>query len=273
VTLSDPRFSAFVNANFVPAWQSARPVPRVTIDFGEGRVLKRTLTGNTILEVRLPDGRVVDAFPGVYTPEDLLPHLERSLALAERVIDLPASEAQAEIAQWHRSEFLSAAQTPRRRELTLSKALVESPLLRALRLKPEEIPSADVLEGEFGRGHALNPTFLTEPAAALAATTRLLEDLSKKPDSVAQIRRRLLDLPADRQPTAEQIGAMGVRLDSRTNLNWARPAVHLLFLTYQAPAAGLRVRDDVFEQVLHVSLKDPFLGLADAAVPGSPTPR
>lgn len=29
-------------------WQSVRPVPKVTIDFGDGRKLERTITGNSI---------------------------------------------------------------------------------------------------------------------------------------------------------------------------------------------------------------------------------
>jgi hypothetical protein len=33
---------------FVLHWQSVRPVPTVTIDFGDGRKLERTLTGNSI---------------------------------------------------------------------------------------------------------------------------------------------------------------------------------------------------------------------------------
>ncbi len=33
---------------FVLHWESVRPAPRVTIDFGDGRTLQRTITGNSI---------------------------------------------------------------------------------------------------------------------------------------------------------------------------------------------------------------------------------
>jgi hypothetical protein len=33
---------------FVLHWRSVRPVPRVTIDFGDGRKLDRTVTGNSV---------------------------------------------------------------------------------------------------------------------------------------------------------------------------------------------------------------------------------
>ena len=51
---------------FVLHWQSHRPVPRLTIDYGDGRKIERTITGNSVHYVLTPDGRVVDAIPGLY---------------------------------------------------------------------------------------------------------------------------------------------------------------------------------------------------------------
>ena len=39
--------SAFLREHFVLYWSSERPVPRVTIDYGDGRRLERTTTGNS----------------------------------------------------------------------------------------------------------------------------------------------------------------------------------------------------------------------------------
>ena len=78
--LSDTDVIHFVNENFVPCWQMVRPVPQVTISFGDGRTLKRTLAGNTVISILLPDGRVVDAFPGIYTPDDLVREVTNTLA-------------------------------------------------------------------------------------------------------------------------------------------------------------------------------------------------
>ena len=63
---------------YVLCWQSVRDVPKVTIDFGGGKVLERTLKGNTAFYLCRPDGRVVDILPGVYTPEDFLSELGRT---------------------------------------------------------------------------------------------------------------------------------------------------------------------------------------------------
>ena len=44
-----------------------RPVPKVTIDFGDGRRIERTLTGNSAHLVLDRDGRPVDALPGLFS--------------------------------------------------------------------------------------------------------------------------------------------------------------------------------------------------------------
>ncbi len=67
---------------FVLHWQSVRPVPKVTIDFGDGRKLERTLTGNSIHYILDSDGRVIDALPGLYGPTAFL----RGLQDAEKVV-------------------------------------------------------------------------------------------------------------------------------------------------------------------------------------------
>jgi hypothetical protein len=65
---SNKDISDFLRTNFVLHWQSVRPVPRVTIDFGDGRKLERTLTGNSAHHVLASDGTPLDVLPGLYSP-------------------------------------------------------------------------------------------------------------------------------------------------------------------------------------------------------------
>jgi hypothetical protein len=58
----------FLRGNYILHWQSVRPVPRVTIDFGDGRKLERTLTGNSAHYVLASDGTPLDVLPGLYSP-------------------------------------------------------------------------------------------------------------------------------------------------------------------------------------------------------------
>ena len=78
---ANPAVRAFIAANFVPAWESVRDVPTVTIDFGHGRTLKRTVNGNVATYLCAPDGRVVDILPGLSTPEAYLQDLRAVAAL------------------------------------------------------------------------------------------------------------------------------------------------------------------------------------------------
>jgi hypothetical protein len=61
--------SALLRDHFVLHWQSVRPVPTVTIDFGDGRKLQRTLTGNSLHYILDAHAHPLDALPGLYGPQ------------------------------------------------------------------------------------------------------------------------------------------------------------------------------------------------------------
>lgn len=63
---------------FILHWESVRPAPKVTIDFGDGRRLIRTITGNSIHYVLDADGNIVDALPGLYSAQVFVSELKRS---------------------------------------------------------------------------------------------------------------------------------------------------------------------------------------------------
>lgn len=72
VLYSNAEVSAYLRERYVLHWESVRPVPKVTIDYGDGRKLERTLTGNSIHYVLDSQGRPVDAVPGLYGPRAFL---------------------------------------------------------------------------------------------------------------------------------------------------------------------------------------------------------
>ncbi len=76
--------SKFMRDSFVLHWSSERPVPRITIDFGDGRKLLRTITGNSIHYVLDADGKPIDALPGLYAPAVFEQELRGSLALVAK---------------------------------------------------------------------------------------------------------------------------------------------------------------------------------------------
>jgi hypothetical protein len=160
--------SGYLREHFVLHWESERPVPRVTIDFGDGRKLERTLTGNSVHYVLDAQGRPVDALPGLYDPEAFRRILSGAEAVARgcaqlsdayqraRVRNFHAKQKEALEAEWRaslarlrlESKSRVSARKPRARandskepptvaaaeKVTQTKAAVEFPLLRAIDL-------------------------------------------------------------------------------------------------------------------------------------------
>jgi hypothetical protein len=89
VLFSDARISNYINNNFEPVWQSVRAVPMITIDFGNGQKVKRTLHGNIATYVCMRDGSVVDVLPGLYRPDAYLQSLKSIAAVANKAMSMP----------------------------------------------------------------------------------------------------------------------------------------------------------------------------------------
>src|SRR5687768_10236152 len=77
----DPAINRVLRDRFVLHWQSVRAVPKVTIDFGNGRTIVKTITGNSAHLVLDSQGRPVDALPGLFSPEIFVQLLARAEAM------------------------------------------------------------------------------------------------------------------------------------------------------------------------------------------------
>ena len=69
VLYANTSVSASLRDRFVLHWQTVRPVPLITIDFGDGRKIERTITGNSIHYLLDSNGKLIEALPGVYGPQ------------------------------------------------------------------------------------------------------------------------------------------------------------------------------------------------------------
>lgn len=99
---SDDKVAAAINDRFEPVWVSVREVPTVTIDFGEGHTIKRTLHGNVATQVLTADGTIVDILPGLYDADEYFAQLDQLWWLhhyLDRVADRTAF-----LADYHRSQ-------------------------------------------------------------------------------------------------------------------------------------------------------------------------
>lgn len=128
-----PQINRLLRDHFVLHWQSVRPVPIVTIDFGNGKVLTRTLTGNSVHVVLDATGRPVDALPGLVAPDVFVAQLLRAHA--------SATADRRELAGRHQRELDAPIVPPpppgpdragAASQLAPTKHLVEAPILRTI---------------------------------------------------------------------------------------------------------------------------------------------
>jgi hypothetical protein len=92
VLYANAQLAPWLRDHFVLHWSSERAVPKITIDFGDGRVLERTVTGNSAHFVLDADGHPLDVLPGLYAPSAFQAELTKSLALAQQVAGKSAAE-------------------------------------------------------------------------------------------------------------------------------------------------------------------------------------
>jgi hypothetical protein len=136
----EPRCNQLLRDRFVLHWQSVRPVPTVRIDFGNGRTLEKTLTGNSLHLVLDPDGRVADALPGLVSADVFVTLLERAHRTAMAGPGRFAAMHHRALARRRalRSQVTAPEQAPRVRRprsleaslLAPTKHMVEMPVLR-----------------------------------------------------------------------------------------------------------------------------------------------
>ncbi len=142
---------------FILHWSSERPVPKLTLDFGDGRKLERTVTGNSIHYVLDASGMPIEALPGLYSPQAFSQQLTAIDAMYSQYKTKSLLDRFQFISDYHRdrltqiqtkwsSELKQAGieKMPRLVEIpatdaatasrvAMSKMVVEFPMVRALR--------------------------------------------------------------------------------------------------------------------------------------------
>lgn len=137
VLYANEEVSRRLRDRFILHWQSERPVPRITIDFGDGRKIERTVTGNSIHYVLDSEGRLIDALPGLYGPKTFIGQLERDAEVAIQSADLPQAERDRFLSEYHRQR---AAEIQTAWQADLAKL--------GIKLAPESPGSADAVWSE-----------------------------------------------------------------------------------------------------------------------------
>jgi hypothetical protein len=191
---SSPKIATYMRENFVLHWKSVRPVPTITVEFGDGRRIRQTITGNSIHYLLDAEGKPLDALPGLYSPDRFLGHLQ---TLAQLAKDHPGSLQGWHYAQWTRiaSELgedlrrIRMSDDERKKatareaaRTTMSKMAAERPLLALFDLSThpvtdsewKRIASKRNLQVEFDPASI---ALMREKAGSASAFDRMLENL------------------------------------------------------------------------------------------------
>jgi hypothetical protein len=299
VLYANADISKVLREQFVLHWQSVRPVPKVTIDFGDGRKLVRTLTGNSIHYVLDAHGQPVDALPGLYGPRAFRERLEaaRQAALsvaapgnAGRVQRLQSYHANAHariLRQWRedlkksgvvvaepvRANAVPAgpAQTPARptaraaAELAIGKGKVERPLLDAFAAQAAALDDPRVsqpLERATTEEVWKKIAALhAEDAKLDAASVTLIQEHTPNALRAAGVARGKADVEI---PLLRMIATFqeSIALDTVRNEFLLHRRLHQWFLTGEAAARDVdRLNQRVYAELFLTPDSDPWLGL------------
>ena len=268
--------SNYLRENFVLHWKSVRPVPKITIDFGDGRKIERTITGNSIHYILTPDGRPIDAMPGLYSPAAFVRGLKSAQAAAldfaknpneqrlrayhtdrlaaiqgQMVADMKAVGAIATVlAAPPQGAAVPAAKADLR---TATKSFVERPMVRGIAASP--IPAIDdALWAEIAALHAENATLDQASLQLIRAKHPSAREAGKR-----AVEKRLVE-----DPMLRVIANLrrSIAEDTVRNEYMLHPRLHEWFIASVGPMDLETLNERVYAELFLTPSSDPWLGLA-----------
>jgi hypothetical protein len=281
VLYSNAAVSKVLNEEFILHWKSVRPAPKVTIDFGDGRKLQGTITGNSIHYVLDAEGRILDALPGLYGPRAFLKSLAEVQKLNERLKDLAVGPRLLALNEYHRtsvrsltSEWLNDARKtggkipayliPRNNPDGTPRAVVIAPL--AITKMGTEI---NILRAITRDADELGK--VTDEATWTRIALLYLQDAKLDDRSISLIRRQTESLLAakdrsGRTPDAKlnnllQKLELSIALDTVRNEYMLRTKLHAWMLWDLSGGNLDKFNEKVYAELFLTPKTDPWLGL------------
>jgi hypothetical protein len=241
---ANQRVSAMLRDGYILHWQSVRPVPRVTIDFGNGRTLTRTITGNSIHWILDSQGRPVDALPGVYAANAFMRLLETAGEQARSVSALDDAKRASQLAAWH-DQRLAAMDAAWQEDLAATNLIDGSPLtdeqwLRIAALRRDDVDFDPQVMRLIERQANPNAAEVMPLAMSKSAVERPML-------RVAMINRF----------------AGNITLDTVKNEYNFHRSIHGWFVQDDAAAQNVaKLNERAYDELFQTPSNDPWLGLA-----------
>jgi hypothetical protein len=168
---SHPEIAQLLRDKYILHWQSVRPVPKITIDFGDGRKVQQTITGNSIHYILDKTGRPIDALPGLYTPQAFKRHLTQGAEFVAKYHQLGIEQRQAALDSYHQNQLTNLQANWKQ---DLDKLGINIPLPKSIK-SLNNPPTAD----EAG-GIAISKSAIESPILQLSRAFYQRSDILKK---------------------------------------------------------------------------------------------
>ncbi len=263
--------------NFILHWQTVRPVPKITIDFGDGRKLERTITGNSIHYILDSSGRPIDAIPGLYGPKAFLKQLQQGEVIAKILNNQNGKKYNLLLQQYHlrrlddienqwRTDLSKLGiQSPPRlvaspnnltsppsarlaSSLAVSKAVVERPILNSMQTETSAT-SSEILD-----------------QATWNKLARLYQNDAKLDNnSITLIQDKKLPNTTDKNNLSKVIRNFEtvMALDTVRNEYMLHRQIHQWFLTENQTSNVNQLNEKVYAELFLTPSSDPWLGLVN----------
>ena len=285
---ANKEISQYLRDNFVLHWASVRPVPKITVDFGDGRKLERTITGNSAHYVLDSTGRPLEALPGLYGPKAFKEWLVRSKELSDRLMLVSNREyATALLIEHHASrrnaideslqadlkvhapgllraeepaaggEANAAPKAGKAALRAIAKTAAEAPLLATI------LPGDDVLAAQ-------DDDLWKRIAAAHAEDSQLdeasIELMRRENPTAAEAGLRAESKRRQEDPLVRLVRSFeeSMALDTVKNEYLLHRKIHQWFVNQDAPQEIEALNEKVYAELFLTPSSDPWLGLAPA---------
>jgi len=254
---------------YVLHWKSVRPAPRITVDFGDGRKIESTITGNSIHYVLDSDGQLIEAIPGLYGPAAF----QRNLVDAETLFKSVAGKTDQE-----RNLMLYKYYGDRQTKIALAWKADTKQFGNAntdrLRILPSQESDAVRTGPAAATKMGTERTFVRSITTASEALGRLTDEQAWRIIAGLHFSDALLDgrsiqlirwqnRSLDTSQTARLIGRFqeNIALDAVRNEYIMRPVIYGFMMTETYRADLEKLNEIVYSKLFYTSGSDQWLGL------------
>ncbi|MBI1290426.1 hypothetical protein GC173_04190 [bacterium] len=240
---SDPAVAKYLRENFVLCWSTFRAVPVITVDYGDGRRIERTVTGNSAHAVIDTQGRVVDVLPGLYSAGAFMKVLEQARTQAVASAGLGGEELRKALTDYHaaRDKELAAQLQKDREAVALDRQMPitdDEELWKAIAGLPQH--AVEFSPESISLVAAKNP-----PTAQQAMLAAMSKSMVETP--LVRMTRNL---------------KQSVALDTVKNEYVLHAAVHRWYIDGTAEFDPMKMRNRVYKELFLMPANDPWLGMA-----------